>query len=162
MIRRPPRSTPLYSSAASDVYKRQLPRYMKSETASTWFPLTDIVLGWGPDPRFWVLVFGHETWRPSTDAVSEKLERHVAAEAGDSTRIIQCRPCLKPFTFTGYPVHILLRVLSFIQDTKLLSALLDVIAQPYQYFKSANASETAVLPESFDRLLCSKVERFFS
>ena len=25
MIRRPPRSTPLYSSAASDVYKRQLP-----------------------------------------------------------------------------------------------------------------------------------------
>jgi len=40
----------------------------------------------GPDPRFWVLVFGHETWRPSTDAVSEKLERHVAAEAGDSTK----------------------------------------------------------------------------
>src|SRR5660398_30615 len=26
MIRRPPRSTPLYSPAASDVYKRQLPR----------------------------------------------------------------------------------------------------------------------------------------
>src|SRR5660397_254292 len=25
MLRRPPRSTPLYSSAASDVYKRQLP-----------------------------------------------------------------------------------------------------------------------------------------
>src|SRR5665647_1877844 len=25
MIRRPPRSTPLYSSAASDVYKRQIP-----------------------------------------------------------------------------------------------------------------------------------------
>ncbi len=25
MIRRPPRSTPLYSSAASDVYKRQVP-----------------------------------------------------------------------------------------------------------------------------------------
>ena len=29
MIRRPPRSTPLYSSAASDVYKRQIYR-MKS------------------------------------------------------------------------------------------------------------------------------------
>src|SRR5660397_90439 len=28
MIRRPPRSTPLYSSAASDVYKRQVYRYM--------------------------------------------------------------------------------------------------------------------------------------
>src|SRR5660398_248126 len=27
MIRRPPRSTPLYSSAASDVYKRQLREY---------------------------------------------------------------------------------------------------------------------------------------
>ena len=40
--------------------------------------------GWGPDPRFWVLVFGHETWRPNADAISSKLERHVAAEAGDS------------------------------------------------------------------------------
>ena len=40
----------------------------------------------GPDPRFWVLVFGHETWRPNADAVSSKLERHVAAEAGDSTK----------------------------------------------------------------------------
>src|SRR5660398_186664 len=30
MIRRPPRSTPLYSSAASDVYKRQLPRTDKN------------------------------------------------------------------------------------------------------------------------------------
>src|SRR5674476_720498 len=28
MIRRPPRSTPLYSSAASDVYKRQLSLYL--------------------------------------------------------------------------------------------------------------------------------------
>ena len=28
MIRRPPRSTPLYSSAASDVYKRQLIYYL--------------------------------------------------------------------------------------------------------------------------------------
>ena len=28
MIRRPPRSTPLYSSAASDVYKRQLDRFI--------------------------------------------------------------------------------------------------------------------------------------
>jgi len=50
------------------------------------FPLTIIVSGWGPDPRFWVLVFGHETWRPNADAVSAKLERHVAAEAGDSTK----------------------------------------------------------------------------
>ena len=30
MIRRPPRSTPLYSSAASDVYKRQLPIYLST------------------------------------------------------------------------------------------------------------------------------------
>ena len=75
------------------VYRRDWPsvdweltKYIKSETASTWFPSTDIVWGWGPDPRFWVLVFGHETWRPNTDAVSAKLERHVAAEAGDSTK----------------------------------------------------------------------------
>ena len=30
MIRRPPRSTPLYSSAASDVYKRQLPNRLRA------------------------------------------------------------------------------------------------------------------------------------
>jgi len=48
--------------------------------------LTDIVSGWGPDPRFWVSVFDHETLRPNTDAVSAKLERHVAAEAGNSTK----------------------------------------------------------------------------
>jgi len=42
--------------------------------------------GWGPDPSFWVLVFGHETWRPNADAVSAKLERHVAVEAGDLTK----------------------------------------------------------------------------
>eukprot|EP00826_Nyctotherus_ovalis_P037491 TRINITY_DN3418_c0_g2_i1.p2 TRINITY_DN3418_c0_g2~~TRINITY_DN3418_c0_g2_i1.p2 ORF type:complete len:151 (+),score=29.68 TRINITY_DN3418_c0_g2_i1:25-453(+) len=34
MIRRPPRSTPLYSSAASDVYKRQLLLYGKSSLHS--------------------------------------------------------------------------------------------------------------------------------
>src|SRR5665647_2588517 len=32
MIRRPPRSTPLYSSAASDVYKRQGPDWPRSKT----------------------------------------------------------------------------------------------------------------------------------
>src|SRR5665647_923217 len=31
MIRRPPRSTPLYSSAASDVYKRQLAAFLKMQ-----------------------------------------------------------------------------------------------------------------------------------
>ena len=31
MIRRPPRSTPLYSSAASDVYKRQGPKKITSQ-----------------------------------------------------------------------------------------------------------------------------------
>ena len=34
MIRRPPRSTPLYSSAASDVYKRQPRRYVDSTPIS--------------------------------------------------------------------------------------------------------------------------------
>src|SRR3546814_2286891 len=34
MIRRPPRSTPLYSSAASDVYKRQLYARLHSSLAS--------------------------------------------------------------------------------------------------------------------------------
>src|SRR5674476_1477056 len=31
MIRRPPRSTPLYSSSASDVYKRQIPYLERGE-----------------------------------------------------------------------------------------------------------------------------------
>ena len=35
MIRRPPRSTPLYSSAASDVYKRQL-LYLQANLLSAW------------------------------------------------------------------------------------------------------------------------------
>src|SRR5665647_3470972 len=37
MIRRPPRSTPLYSSAASDVYKRQ-PEGQSNRTTSTVWP----------------------------------------------------------------------------------------------------------------------------
>ena len=46
------------------------------------------------------------------------------------------------------------------QDKKLLSALLEVIAQPYNYFKYANASQT-MFPDSFIRLLRNKVMRFF-
>src|SRR5450759_500245 len=38
MIRRPPRSTPLYSSAASDVYKRQGLRFK-----SDWLSYTDFI-----------------------------------------------------------------------------------------------------------------------
>src|SRR5660398_132367 len=34
MIRRPPRSTPLYSSAASDVYKRQLEALLRHRDAT--------------------------------------------------------------------------------------------------------------------------------
>ena len=40
MIRRPPRSTPLYSSAASDVYKRQLPA---RELSVSWYGTLDIL-----------------------------------------------------------------------------------------------------------------------
>ena len=79
--------------------------------------MTVIVSGWGPDPRFWVLVYGHETCRPNTDAVSAKLERHVAAEAGDSTKkamssaytklVKRSRPTVIPdsgFHVSRYPV----------------------------------------------------------
>jgi len=47
------------------------------------------------------------------------------------------------------------------QDTRLLSALLEVIAQPYNYFKYANESQT-MFPVSFIRLLRNKVVRFFN
>jgi hypothetical protein len=48
-----------------------------------------------------------------------------------------------------------------LKDAKLLSAIMEVIAQPYNYFKYANVSQT-MFPESFIRLLRSKVVRFFS
>src|SRR5660398_133052 len=42
MIRRPPRSTPLYSSAASDVYKRQVPGLVKESIEKAGLELADI------------------------------------------------------------------------------------------------------------------------
>lgn len=50
---------------------------------------------------------------------------------------------------------------SILKDRKMLSVLMEVIAQPYHYFKYANASHT-MMPESFIRLLTSKVTRFLS
>src|SRR5674476_1430122 len=47
MIRRPPRSTPLYSSAASDVYKRQgTPGYLSPEVVEG-APVTEATDWWG-------------------------------------------------------------------------------------------------------------------
>eukprot|EP00826_Nyctotherus_ovalis_P002946 TRINITY_DN10592_c0_g1_i10.p1 TRINITY_DN10592_c0_g1~~TRINITY_DN10592_c0_g1_i10.p1 ORF type:complete len:136 (-),score=66.02 TRINITY_DN10592_c0_g1_i10:92-442(-) len=48
MIRRPPRSTPLYSSAASDVYKRQV------STQSTWDYIMGKEIGKKAPIRLWV------------------------------------------------------------------------------------------------------------
>ncbi|XP_071100051.1 signal peptide, CUB and EGF-like domain-containing protein 1 isoform X2 [Haliotis cracherodii] len=47
------------------------------------------------------------------------------------------------------------------KDRKLLNALLEVIAQPYNYLKYANVSHT-MFPQSFFRLLTPKVRRFFN
>ncbi|ESO97498.1 hypothetical protein LOTGIDRAFT_181491 [Lottia gigantea] len=47
------------------------------------------------------------------------------------------------------------------QDRKILKALLEVIAQPYNYLKYANVSHT-MFPRSFFRLLKPKVRKFFS
>jgi len=58
-----------------------------------------------------------------------------------------------------YSSHIHQEVL---KDRQLLSALLEVIAQPYNYFlKYANVSRV-MFPDSFIRLLTPKVRRFFS
>src|SRR5450756_3136959 len=48
MIRRPPRSTQSRSSAASDVYKRQLKKYgmMVADNGADWY------VGGAPDPRW--------------------------------------------------------------------------------------------------------------
>ena len=48
-----------------------------------------------------------------------------------------------------------------LQDRRLLDALLEVIAQPYNYFKYANMS-SSMFPESFIKLLTPKVRRFFT
>ncbi|XP_064599589.1 signal peptide, CUB and EGF-like domain-containing protein 1 isoform X2 [Liolophura sinensis] len=47
-----------------------------------------------------------------------------------------------------------------LKDRKLLAALLEVIAMPYNYFKYVNVSRTMV-PRSFIRLLTPKVRKFF-
>lgn len=50
---------------------------------------------------------------------------------------------------------------SILKDRKLLSVLMEVISQPYNYFKYANVSHT-MMPTSFIQLLTEKVQRFFS
>src|SRR5450759_2543701 len=76
MILRPPRSTPLYSSAASDVYKRQLCRELEVDEA----------------------VGQHRREERELDA--ELLERHLdgAEAAGQRDRKLSAReePCLRP------------------------------------------------------------------
>jgi len=47
-----------------------------------------------------------------------------------------------------------------LQDSRLLSALLEVIEQPERYFKYADNTE-AMFPPSFIRLLRAKVIQFF-
>src|SRR5665647_3640555 len=71
MIRRPPRSTPLYSSAASDVYKRQI--------MDTGDPVTGIEVAGQradqPDERFWITY-----WHPLRSPSGEIVGVNVAAE----------------------------------------------------------------------------------
>ena len=109
MIRRPPRSTPLYSSAASDVYKRQLPdRWDEPHTdrsvencsqQSEWkesklILMNDVYdrVGISPDPGHWVysdhschLIICHETCTQSAIAfISWTLQlplQHVSQES---------------------------------------------------------------------------------
>jgi len=47
-----------------------------------------------------------------------------------------------------------------VQDSRLLSALLEVIEQPSSYFKYADSTE-AMFPAAFIRLLRAKVVQFF-
>jgi len=64
----------------------KLPRYVMVETESTGFPWTRIDGGCGPEPTFWIFVFGHEIRRPNTAAASLKLLRQEDAWIGESTR----------------------------------------------------------------------------
>ncbi|XP_046395784.1 signal peptide, CUB and EGF-like domain-containing protein 2 [Ischnura elegans] len=51
--------------------------------------------------------------------------------------------------------------LRILQDRKLLMALMEVIAQPINYYKYAN-DQRKILPSSFIRLMTPKVRKFFS
>src|SRR5450759_5151953 len=66
MIRRPPRSTPLYSSAASDVYKRQI-----------WHPVTmlRVVLPWMTIVQMPMVVIVQMPMVVSVDAVGAPIPR---------------------------------------------------------------------------------------
>lgn len=48
-----------------------------------------------------------------------------------------------------------------LKDRKLLNILIEVIAQPFNYFKYANVSHT-MMPQSLMKLLTSKVSKFFN
>jgi signal peptide, CUB and EGF-like domain-containing protein 1/3 len=52
-------------------------------------------------------------------------------------------------------------VFSHSQDRKLLDALMEVIAQPFNYYKYAN-EQNKMFPASFIRLMTPKVRKFFS
>ena len=64
----------------------RLPRYVKVGTESMGFPSTRIDGGCGPEPTFWILIFGHAIGKPNTAAASLKLLRQEDAWVGESTR----------------------------------------------------------------------------
>lgn len=74
--------------------------------------------------------------------------------------LVVCRKIEIRCLFLNKLVFFTLLFSSF-QDRKLLNALMEVIAQPLNYFKYANVSHT-LMPQSLIRLLTSKVRRFFS
>ena len=76
MIRRPPRSTPLYSSAASDVYKRQEPPRVGPMLPPTRAPLMKTPTGSaGPAPSSRTLTHVHQAASLPVEQVEEPTLR---------------------------------------------------------------------------------------
>src|SRR5674476_201423 len=102
MIRRPPRSTPLYSSAASDVYKRQpptpsvhrlrlgLPGYLIPFATLAFAPQRQERARKPPSPLVFLPISTHFTTTPgiplpSPAFKSNSIERRSPVEPGDFT-----------------------------------------------------------------------------
>ena len=82
----------------------RLPRYVKVETESTGFPSTRIDGGRGPEPTFWILVFGHEIRRPNTVAACLAETTETGGCLGRWINKEGCHPAMLDLSFPNIKI----------------------------------------------------------